>query len=65
MVHVVVRVLLGPWDTKVSRKGMKPSSLGFLSSELDVGVLGVDMLEELVTMFCLLDDKGVTHKPEP
>ena len=36
-----------------------------LHSELDMGVLGVDMLEELVTVFYMFSDKGVIHKPEP
>ena len=27
----VVRVLLGPGETRVSRKGMEPSSLGFFT----------------------------------
>ena len=44
---------------------MEPSSLGVIISELDMGVLGFDMLEELVAVFCLLDDKGIIHKPDP
>ena len=39
--------------------------LGVLSSKLDVWVQEVDVLEELMTVFCLLDDNGVIHIPEP
>ena len=28
-------------------------------------VYGVDVLEELMAMFCLLDDKGIIHIPKP
>ena len=38
---------------------------GVSCGELDVWVQGVDVLEELRTMFCLLDDKGFTQIPEP
>ena len=34
-------------------------------SELYVRVNGVDVLEELVAVFCLLGDRGVIHIPEP
>ena len=51
--------------TLVSRNGMQQSSLGVFSSRLDIGVFGVDLLEEMMTVLCLLDDKGVIHKPEP
>ena len=30
-----------------------------------MGILEIYVLEELMTMFYLLDDKGVIHKPEP
>ena len=33
--------------------------------ELDVWVLVVDMLKKFLAVFCLADDKGVIHKPEP
>ena len=39
--------------------------LGVFHGELDVWVLGVDMLEELMNMLCLLDDKYINYIPEP
>ena len=57
--------MLGHRETRVSRKGMETSSLVIFGSELDVWFQGVDVLEELWTMFCLLDDKGVIHIPQP
>ena len=33
--------------------------------ELDVWILGVDVLKKFLTVFCLVDDKSVIHKPEP
>ena len=30
-----------------------------------MGILEVDVLEELMAVLCLLDDKGVIHIPEP
>ena len=38
-----------------------------LLGELDVWVSGVDVLQGLVTVLCLLDNKGVIHilKPQP
>ena len=33
--------------------------------ELDVWVLVVDVLKKFLAVFCLVDDKGVVHKPEP
>ena len=50
--------------TVVFRNGVEQSSLGVFSSRLDIGVFGVDLLEEMMTVFCLLDNKGVIHKPE-
>ena len=38
---------------------------GIFLAELDVGVNRVGVLEELVTMFTLLDDEGVIHIPKP
>ena len=43
-------------ETSISRKGKVPSSSVFCD-ELDARVLGIDILEELVAVFCLLDDK--------
>ena len=39
--------------------------LGWLYCELDVWVLAVDVLEQVLAVFCLIDDKSVIHKPEP
>ena len=36
-----------------------------LLSELDVWVNGVDVLQKLVTVICLWDDKGVIHISKP
>ena len=33
--------------------------------ELDMWVLVVDVLKKFLTVFCLVDDKSVIHKPEP
>ena len=33
--------------------------------ELDVWVLVVDVLKKFLAVFCLVDDKCVTYKPEP
>ena len=38
---------------------------GLLYGELDMGVNRVDMLEKLVTMSSLLDNKGVIHVAKP
>ena len=32
---------------------------------LDVNVSGINVLQELITMLSLLDDKGVIHIPKP
>ena len=37
----------------------------FFYSELDVWVLVVVVLKKLLTVFCLIDDKGVINKPKP
>ena len=58
------RVLLSQWETRLSRKGMELLSLGFSVVNGYMWVRGIDMLEELLGMFCLLDDKGVIHIPE-
>ena len=34
-------------------------------SELYAGVYRFEVLEELVAMFCLLDNKGIIHIPKP
>ena len=47
------------------KKGYGTIFLGVLNGKLDMGVLRVDVLEELMTVFCLLDYKGVMHKPDP
>ena len=38
---------------------------GLFHSEQDVLIQGVDVPEKLSTLFCLLDDKDVIHKPKP
>ena len=44
---------------------MEPSSFGVLNSKLNIGSWGVDVLEELMTVFWLLDDKDAIHKLKP
>ena len=53
-----LRVLKGYSETRVSKKGME-------LCDLDMWVNGIDVLEELLNMFCLIDDKGVIYIPEP
>ena len=43
---------------------MRPILIWFLHCELYVWVLCVDMVKKVLAVFCLLDDKGVIHKPE-
>ena len=50
----VIRVLLGPGETRVSKQGYGPIVMGIFHIKLCAGVCGVDVLEELVVMFCLL-----------
>ena len=60
----VIRVLLTSGETRVLKKGMEPLSPGIFCGELDMWVNGMNLLEELSVMFCLLDDKGVIYIPE-
>ena len=32
---------------------------------MSVGVLCVDVVKKLLAVFCILNDKGIIHKPEP
>ena len=52
----------------MSKKGRGAYSLGGLCCELYVvyaGVKGITVVEELLGVFCLVDDKGVIHIPKP
>ena len=49
----------------VSRKGMVPSCLLFSHSKLDGWAHLVDMFQEVLIMFFLLDDKGAIHIFQP
>ena len=44
---------------------MDPFAAGNLFGELYMEVNGINVLEELLAVFCLLDDKGVIHIPKP
>ena len=61
----VVRLLLHPRETRVSKKGMEPLSLELSTVNCNMRVNGINVVEKLLAMFCLLDYKGVTHIPEP
>ena len=54
--------------TNGGNKGIQERSGSILTEvfhyELDVWILRIDVLEELVTMFCLLDDESVIYVPE-
>ena len=39
--------------------------IGVFHGELDMWVLGIDVLEQLMTMLCLSDNKSVTYILEP
>ena len=52
---MVLRVLLGPMASRVSRYGSVPSCVGSSTVNWDVWVLVVDMLKKLMIVFCLVD----------
>ena len=54
------KALSGPWETSVQKKN-GTLSIRSLLGELNAWVSGVDVLPELVAVFCLLDDKGVIY----
>ena len=56
---------VGPLCDLGVQEGKRPILLWFLHCELYVGVLCVDVVKKLLTVFCLLDDKGVIQKPDP
>ena len=51
--------VVGSWGDKGVQERYGTIFFGVFYSELDVWVWGVDVLEELWTMFCLLDYNGV------
>ena len=59
----VVRLLLGPWETRVSNKQMEPLSLGVSVVNWMCWLIAV--LEELMAMFYMLDDRSIIHIPKP
>ena len=64
----VASMLLGSGDTSKSKRGMELLSLGFSVVKWIWGSMELIMLEKLLAVFSLLDDKGVIHifkaKPE-
>ena len=60
-----LKCAVGPWCDLGVQEGKKPTLIWFHHCELYVRVLCVDVVKKLLTVFCLLDDKGVIHKPEP
>ena len=60
----VVRVLLDVREKRCPGEVLN-RHLGIFCGELDVGVNRADVLEEMVTMFRLLDDEGVIRIPKP
>ena len=60
----LIWVLLGSEEPRVSKKGIE-QALGIFCSTQYVSVYGIDMLEELVAILCLSDDKGAIHIPNP
>ena len=51
--------------TMVSKKGMEPSSLLSSTVNFMAGVNTIDVLEEVIFVNFLVDDKSVIHKPVP
>ena len=52
------------WGRLECQGGNRAIVLGILHGELDLRVTGIDVLEELIAMFNLLDDKDVIHIPK-
>ena len=59
--------IIQSWGNKAVQERYGAIIFGIFHGKLDVGVYRVDVLEELVTIYHLLDDKGVIHisKPRP
>ena len=65
-VHGCYKDIVGSLGNKGVQEGYGPIGfLGFSVVNCIWGVYGVDVLEELVPMFCLLDDKDAKHVPKP
>ena len=55
------------WPNYSVQEGNGTIVHGIFYGKLDMRVTGINVLEELTTLFSLLDDKGVNHisKPKP
>ena len=57
--------VVGSWCDLGVQEGKRPILTWFLHCELYAWILCVDVLQELLTVFCLLDDKSVINKCWP
>ena len=55
--------LAGTWCNLGGQEWKKSILAWFLHGELYVWVLCVDVMEKVLAVFCLLDDKAVINKP--
>ena len=65
--HRSCKCIIWSHGNKSFQEGKRTIVLWVSHGKLNVRVNGINVLEELITMFSLLDDKGVIHirKPKP